>query len=160
MCSSYIACKWKTCLPSPCGQFSCPPWCGVTHTSTMQAPLPGLIFWFLANHSRTAFRLGQSPFRHSGRCARFRCPVQIVAPDMSGYVSWAEIVGRDQPSCYPRESGCHHRSHPVQLAPFDSGVQAIQLSPCRDCSEEHSGLDGILRFPYSRHAAVPSSFRP
>jgi hypothetical protein len=40
----------------------------------------------------SAFRLGQSPFSHSFRNARLRCPVRIFYPDISGCVAWAEIV--------------------------------------------------------------------
>lgn len=47
-----------------------------------------------------------------------------------------EIEDRDHPFFYPSESECHHHSHPIQLASFDPGVQAIQLLPYRACSRE------------------------
>ena len=55
---------------------------------------------------------------------------------MAGYVAWVEIEDRDQPFLCPSESECHHRAHPIQLAPFDPRVQAIQLSPYQVCSGE------------------------
>lgn len=136
MCSSLIASKMKTCLPSPCERryrlrsgsllprLLCKLRCLVRYSGSLRAIAP------------LAFGHGQSPVRQSFRYARRRRPVRVVAPDMSGYVSWVEREDRDQPFFSPRESECHHRSHPIQLAPFDPGVQAIQLSPYRACSGE------------------------
>ena len=158
MCSSPMASNQKTCLPSPCergyrllGGALLPRLlrklrCRVRYSGSCRA-IAGM-----------TFGLGQSPFSHSSRCTRRRRPVRVVAPDMSGYVSWVEIEDRDQPFLYPRESECHHPSHPVQLAPFDLGVQAIQLSPYRACSGGTRRLDGASASPFSHHALSPLAF--
>ncbi len=160
MCSSHIAIHQKTCLPSPCERC---------YRLLGGALLPQLLrkLRCLVRYSGScraiamdAFGLGQSPFSHSSRCARRRRPVRVVAPVMSGYVSCVEIEDRDQPFFYPRESECHHRSHPIQLAPFDSRVQAIQLSPYRACSGGTRPLDGADASPLIHHALFPSVFRP
>lgn len=159
MCSSHIASNVKTCLPSPCER--CYRLLGGTSLPRLLCKLRCLVRYSGSCRAIAifAFGLGQSPFSHSSRCARRRRPVRVVAPDISGYVSWVEIEDRDQPFLYPRESECHHRSHPIQLAPFDSGVQAIQLSPYRACSEGTHLLDGARVSPLSHHALFPSVFR-
>ena len=136
MCSSHIASKVKTCLPSPCERCyrlrggSLRPRllrklrCLVRYSGTFRAIAP------------LAFEHGQSPVSHSFSYTRRRRPVRVVALAMARYVSWVKIEDRDQPFFYSRESECHHRAHPIQLAPFDPRVQAIQLSPYRVCSGE------------------------
>jgi hypothetical protein len=156
MCSSPIAAKVKTCLPSPC--VRCYRLRGGSLRPQLLRKLRCLVRfsgrWPAIAHC--AFRHGQSPVRQSCRYARRRRPVQVVAPDMSGDVSWVEIEERDQPFFYPRESECHHRSHPIQLAPFDPGVQAVQLSPYRACSGEPVCLMEST-FPFLTSRFVPLS---
>jgi hypothetical protein len=159
MCSSHIASNQKTCLPSPCDRYYrllggalrprllCKLRCLVRYSGSCRA-----IALF-------AFRLGQSPFMHSSRCARCRRPVRVVTPDMSGYVSCVEMGDRDQPFLHPRESECHHRSHPIQLVPFDSRIQAVQLSPYRACSVGAHPFDGTGVSPFPHHALFSSAFQ-
>ena len=158
MCASHIASNPKTCLPSPCER--CYRLLGGALLPRLLRKLRCLVRYSGSYQAIAvfAFRLGQSPFSHSSRCVRRRRPVRVVTPDMSGYVSWVEIEDRDQPFLYPRESECHHRSHPVQLAPFDLGVQAIQLSPYRACSGGTHQLDGASASPFSHHALSPLAF--
>lgn len=156
MCSSPIAAKVKTCLPSPCER--CYRLRGGSLRPQLLRKLRCLVrfsgFWQAI--APCAFGHGQSPVRQSFRYARRRRPIRVVAPDMSGYVSWVEIEDRDQPFFYPRESKCHHHSHPIQLAPFDPGVQAIQLSPYRACSGEPVYLMEST-FPFLASRFVPLS---
>jgi hypothetical protein len=161
LCSSLIAAKLKTCLPSPCER--CYRLCSGSLLPRLLCKLRCLVQYSgsLRAIAQLAFGHGQSPVRQSFRCTRRRHPVRVVTPDMSGYVSWVEIEDRDQPFLYPRESECHHRSHPIQLAPFDPGVQAIQLLPYRACS---GGPIRLMEptFPASTSRFVPlglSAFR-
>lgn len=154
MCSSFIASKLKTCLPSPCER------CYRLRSGSL---LPRLLrkLRCLVRYSgallaiaQLALGRGQSPVRYSFRYTRRRRPVQVVALDMSRYASWVEIENRDQPFFYSRGSECHHRSHPIQLAPFDPRVQAIQLSSYRVCSGEPVRLMEPT-FPFFASRSVP-----
>ena len=104
----------------------------------MPAPLPDLIFR-PCGHSLLAFRFGQSPFRYLSRFSRFRWPFQVVYSIFeSRPLGKYRLAFIEQ--AYPREYEYHHRSHPVNLNSLDLWLQAIQLSPCRDCPREHFGL--------------------
>lgn len=63
---------------------------------------------------------------------QFRWPFQVVCsifePRPLGKYRLAFIE-----QAYPREYEYHHHSHPVNLNSLDLWLQAIQLSPCRDC---------------------------